>query len=321
MDLVRSLLLAGSQNAWLGRQAMRQPFVRRAVSRFMPGESMDDAIAAAATIGARGMGTILTHLGENIGDAAEVAAEVEHYRTLADRIRARGLDAEVSVKLTHLGLDFDPALVRGHAAKLAQHARHPGRWTWIDMESSAYTEETVRAYEAIRGSGAEVGVCLQAYLKRTPGDLERLLPLGPAIRVVKGAYREPAAIALQKRAEIDERFYELCVRLLADDARRAGAWLTVGTHDPVLLRRIEDYATRQRIDRQAFEFAMLYGIQTAEQERLTAAGWRVRVLISYGTQWFPWYMRRLAEKPSNMMLAMKNLMAQPRPRPTNGGGG
>jgi proline dehydrogenase len=314
MDLVRSLLLAGSQNAWLGRQAMRQPFVRRAVSRFMPGESMDDALAAATMIGTRRMGTILTHLGENIADRSEAAAEVEHYRELADRIRAQGLDGEVSVKLTHLGLDLDPQLARANAQTLALHARHPGRFTWIDMESSAYVDETVRTYEALRSGGADVGVCLQAYLKRTPQDLERLLPLAPAIRMVKGAYREPADIALQKRAEIDERFYELCVRLLADDARRAGAWLTVGTHDPALLRRIEAYATQKGVDRGAFEFAMLYGIQTAEQERLAQAGWRVRVLISYGTHWFPWYMRRLAEKPSNMVLAARNLLAQPRTR-------
>ena len=308
MGVMRSLLLAGSQNPWLARQATRQPFVRRAVSRFMPGESMDEALAAARGLEARRIGTILTHLGENVHDAAEVAAESDHYLRLLERIGKDDLDAEASVKLTQLGLDLDPEMAYRSLAHIAGYARRPGTTLWIDMEGSPYTEITVKTYERLHGDGLQAGLAIQAYLKRTLADVERLVPLAPWLRLVKGAYREPGTIALQRRHDIDERFFELAVRLLADDARAQGVRLTVATHDPVLIRRVERHVAERKIDRRAFEFAMLYGIQTEEQTRLANAGYRVRVLISYGSQWFPWYMRRLAEKPSNVLLVARNVL-------------
>jgi proline dehydrogenase len=306
MSVVRSLLLAGSQSDWLRRTATRRGFVRRAVTRFMPGESADDALRAAQELGGRGLGTILTHLGENLRDRSEAVAETEHYVDLARRIDAQRLDAEISIKLTQLGYDLDPELATAQALRVSAEAKTRGR-LWVDMESSAYTEQTIAMYEKLRRTGAEVGLALQAYLHRTPDDIERLMPLAPAIRLVKGAYREPASLALQGRDEIRERFFELSKRLI--DARELGAWFTAATHDTELIRRVESLATERKLTRGDFEFAMLYGIQTGEQERLARAGYRVRVLISYGAAWFPWYMRRLAEKPSNMLLVARSLVS------------
>ena len=303
---LRSLFLAASQNAWLNHQATRRPFVRRAVSRFMPGESANDALAAATTLAREGFGFIVTHLGENVASAAEVAEEVSHYRDVAARIGAAGLDAEISVKLTHLGLDLDPALARRGVGELACAARGCGMHLWIDMEGSAYVEPTLALYRELRPAHPNLGICVQAYLRRTAADVESLIALGGAVRLVKGAYQEPASIAFPGKHEVDESFFTLARRLLSPEARRAGAWLAAGTHDPKLLARIEAHARSEGVPADAFEFALLYGIRRDEQLRLRAAGWRTRVLISYGSSWFPWYMRRLAERPANVGFVLRN---------------
>jgi proline dehydrogenase len=307
MSLARSILLAGSQSPWLHRQALKRRFVRRAVSRFMPGETLDDAVNAAVALAGQRMSSILTHLGENISDRAEADAESQHYLQVLERIRAAGLNAEASIKLTQLGLDLDPELAFEHTRRLAERANAAGSRLWIDMEGSPYTQVTLDVYRRLREAGADVGVAIQAYLHRTRADIDALIPLGPAFRLVKGAYREPARLALQRKSEVDESFFALAERLMSDEARRAGAWVTVATHDPVLIRRIEALANARGLVQKDFEFAMLYGIQRAEQQRLARAGYRVRILISYGTHWFPWYMRRLAEKPANVMLVARSM--------------
>jgi proline dehydrogenase len=307
MSPVRGLLLAASSNRWLAEQATRRRFVRRAVSRFMPGERFDDALAAATALADQGIDTIVTQLGENITSPDEATAVVRHYEQVLDRLAASNLECEVSVKLTQLGLDLSRDLAVGHTRALAERAGALGRRLWIDMESSDYTDATLDVYRTLRGGGANVGVCLQAYLRRTKADLESLLPLAPAIRVVKGAYREPAAIAFASKAEVDASFFDLCRRLLEEPVRRTGAWLAAATHDVSLVRRIEDHAAAAGVPGDAWEYAMLYGIQRAEQARLAGQGRRVRVLISYGSHWFPWYMRRLAERPANVWFVVKNL--------------
>ncbi len=308
MNPMRGLLLASSQSAWLRRRATRSTFVRRAVSRFMPGETLDHALRAATALRAEGLSAILTHLGENVADRAEADAVACHYLEMLERLRTAGLDAEVSVKLTQLGLDLSPDVACGHAAALAARAAEQCSRFWIDMEGSAYTAVTLDIYRRLRAQHPNVGVCLQSYLRRTDADLETLIRLGAAIRVVRGAYREPTSVAYQSKREVDESFYRLCVRLLSPDARQAGAWLAVGTHDPRLIRRIEAHTAGAGGPRNSFEFAMLYGIGRIEQGRLARAGWRVRVLISYGTYWFPWYMRRLAERPANLLFALRNVV-------------
>lgn len=307
MPILRRILLAGSTSAWLRGRAMRTKFVRRAVSRFMPGEDIEDAIRAAAALAPRGITSILTKLGENLHLEAEFEEVTAHYLEVIERIAAAGLDAHVSVKPTQLGLDLDPALCERNLARLLDRARERGVFIWIDMESSAYVDRTLALFRAMRARTPHVGVALQAYLYRTPLDVEALLPLGAAIRIVKGAYLEPAEVAFPKKADVDAAFFQLCTRLLAPDARREGSLLHIATHDTALADRLASWIGEHGVPPEAYEFAMLYGIQTGQQERLAASGRRLRVLISYGEHWFPWYMRRLAERPANIWFVVRTL--------------
>jgi proline dehydrogenase len=307
MSLMRSMLLAGAQNAWLRRQAPRFWFVRRSVARFMPGETVDDALAAAARLRDQGIGTIFTYLGENVTDASEAAHVTDHYLMVLDRIRAANLTTEISVKLTHLGLDLGGELCYANVVKLIERAG-AASLVWIDMETSNYVEATLKIFRRARRSYPNVGVCLQAYLHRTREDLESLIPLGAAIRLVKGAYREPPEIALSLKKEIDENYFQLSRRLLSEEARRAGVRAAMGTHDPKLIRRIQEWAESNQLSRNsAVEFQMLYGIQRDLQLQLAREGWKSIVLIAYGDYWFPWFMRRLAERPANTLLVVRNL--------------
>jgi proline dehydrogenase len=308
MSLIRSLLLAGSENAWLREQATRSALVRRSVTRFMPGEHQDDALRAARELQAAGMPTILTHLGENVRDASEADAVTTLYIELLDRIRDASLDAWVSVKPTQLGLDLGLDLCRRHLVRLAAHAGNTGNQLWIDMESSRYVDRTVDLYRAVRGDYRHVGLALQAYLYRTPEILDSLIPMGPSIRVVKGAYREPPSVAFPDKTLVDEQFYQLCTRLVAPDAQASGAFLAMGTHDTELIARLQTHMAAQHVPRDRYEFEMLYGIRRDLQAQLARAGARVRVLISYGEYWFPWYMRRLAERPANLWFVAKNVL-------------
>jgi proline dehydrogenase len=305
---LRSLLLAGSQNEWLRRQSTKRASVRRAVSRFMPGETADDALRAAADLRGLGLGTILTELGENVTSASEADAEVARYLDLGARIRAAGLDAELSVKLTHLGLDHGVERTVANVERIAAGAEGCGRHLWIDMEGTAYTDRTIEVFRRVHAGHANVGLCLQSYLRRTPADLDALLPLAPAIRLVKGAYQEPPHLAFPKKSDVDESFFRLATRLLSADARRAGAWLVAGTHDRRLIARVEAHAASEGVPPNAYEFALLYGIARDEQLRLARGGSRTRVLISFGSHWFPWYMRRLAERPANLLFVARSAL-------------
>jgi proline dehydrogenase len=305
MGLMRAALLAGSESAWLRETAARRPAVRRAVARFMPGERVEDALAAAASLRGLGIGALLTRLGENVKDAAEAAEVTRHYLDVLDRVR--GLGTEISVKPTQLGLDLEPAVCAANLRSLVERAKANGNFVWIDMEQSRYTDATLQLCLAMRALGPHVGVCVQAYLRRTPRDVESLIAGGAGIRLVKGAYREPPGVAFPAKRDVDARFLDLARRLLSDDARRAGVRPVFGTHDPRLLAAIRDHAAGQGLEAKACEFHLLYGIQRAEQERLARAGHRVSVLISYGPHWFPWYMRRLAERPANVLFVVKSL--------------
>ncbi len=308
MGVMRTALLAGSESVWLRERAMRWGFVRRATRRFMPGETLEEALAAAAALQRDGIGTILTHLGENIADEREARAVVDHYLQAQQAVHDRGVDAVMSVKLTQLGLDLGADTAYHHLKTIADQAATMNRVVWMDMEGSAYTDVTLELYRRIRREQPNVGVCVQAYLRRTAHDLDTLVPLGSSIRLVKGAYREPASIAFQSRREVDENYYRLGVRLLADEARRAGTFVGFGTHDARLIARLQQHAAARGLPRDAFEFELLYGIRRDVQARLAADGYRLRVLISYGAFWFPWYMRRLAERPANVLFALKHLL-------------
>jgi proline dehydrogenase len=308
MSLARKALLAMSTNAWLRERATRTAFVRRSVSAFMPGERLEDAITAAAAQQRQGIRTIFTRLGENLTRAEDAEAVTQHYLEVLDQVQAAGLAAQISVKPTQLGLDLDKELCFRNLQRLVDRADQRDNFVWIDMESSPYVDPTLDVFRRARARSARVGVALQAYLYRTAQDIEALVPLGAAIRMVKGAYLEPADVAYPKKADVDENFYKLSCRLLAEDARGAGGLLHMATHDAVLVDRLLAFIDQQQIPVSAYEFAMLYGIQRPLQQRLVAARRPVRVLIAYGEYWFAWYMRRLAERPANVWFVVKNLL-------------
>lgn len=307
MGVMRSVLLAGSESVWLRERAVRWSFVRRATRRFLPGERLEDALGAARELAPQGVAAILTNLGENVADETEARAVADHYIQAQERVKTAGVDAEMSVKLTQLGLDLGVEACVANLKRIAEHAASMGRTVWIDMEGSAYTDVTLDIHRRLKREGHAVGVAVQSYLHRTNRDLDELIELGAAIRLVKGAYKEPANLAMQSKAEVDENYFRLGTRLLSSDARRAGVFLGLGTHDPVLIRRFEAHVAANDIPKDSFEFEMLYGIRREEQFRLASSGYRIRVLISYGDFWFPWYMRRLAERPANVWFVVKNV--------------
>ena len=306
MSVIRKALLGLSTNAWVRDRATRYGFVKRSVRRFMPGETVEEAIAAARELQPQGITTILTKLGENLTAVEEAEDVTRHYLDVLDMVAASGLDAQVSIKPTQLGLDFDRGLCERNLDRLIARAEARDNIIWIDMESSPYVDRTLDLFRRARSRTSRVGVALQAYLNRTADDLDSLLPLGCAIRIVKGAYLEPPNVAYPNKADVDENFYRLCLKLLAADAP-AGTLVHIATHDVALIDRIMVQIEQRKVPDSRYEFAMLYGIQRAQQLRLAKLGKRVRVLISYGEQWFPWYMRRLAERPANIWFVIKNI--------------
>ena len=304
---MRRVFLWAARNGWLKAHLPGLWFMQRAVRRFMPGETMDDALKAAAPLQAAGIGTMYTRLGENLESLAEADEVVAHYLELTDRIVAAGIRGEISVKPTQLGLDLDPAACLANVVRIAEHAAAAGSYLWIDMEGSAYTEATIDLYEKVRATQPKTGICLQAYLKRTAADIERLLPLDPAIRLVKGAYDEPAAIAYRDRRGVDASYLGLAVRFLLD-GRGKPIRLGLGTHDVALIEQIASQVAAAGVPKDAFEIEMLYGIRTGEQLRLAKAGYLVQTLIAYGEHWYPWYMRRLAERPANVTFAIRSML-------------
>ena len=307
MSVARTVLLKISDNQWLRANGTRLPFVRRAVSRFMPGESFDDMLGAAKATAAGGIRAVFTRLGENVNDLAEADAVARHYLEVIDRIRAINLACEPSIKLTQLGLDIDRDFAYGHLRDLAARTQAAGSYLWIDMEQSPYVDVTLELTRRLRQEFPAIGVCLQAYLFRTREDLEDITSRGIGVRLVKGAYNEPATVAFPKKSDVDANYLALAQLLLAPAARAAGARAVFGTHDLQLVETIRQHAQSIGLKPAEYEFHMLYGIQKPAQLRLAQDGALVRVLIAYGEYWFPWYMRRLAERPANVWFVAKSL--------------
>lgn len=308
MQVLRSALLWASRNRWMERAVRSSRLARPLVSRFMPGETMEDAVRAAEALRAEGKGTpaIVTYLGENVATDEAADLTISEYERLLGAVRGLGDDVHVSIKLTQIGWDVDRTRALERVRALARATAAQGTVLAIDMEGSPYVESTVEAYERLAGEFRNVALCLQAYLHRTPQDVERLLSVRPYIRLVKGAYREPDGVALQDRAEIDARYRALARRLM-EAVKADGARLAIGTHDVPLVQRIREDARQIGVPESGFEVQMLYGIQDEARRRLAEGGVRTRVLISYGKAWYPWFMRRLAEKPANLLLVGRNM--------------
>ncbi len=306
MSIGRTVLLAMAKSDRLNRIATRSRVVRRATKAFMPGERPEDALDAGVAIARSGRHLIYTRLGEALTALADADAVRDHYLWFFDAIKARGLPAQVSVKPTQLGLDqSEPACV-AHCVALAAKAEATGSALWLDMEDSSYVDRTLALYEAVKAQHSRTGLALQAYLFRTPKDLERLRPLKPAIRLVKGAYAEPATVAFPKKADTDAAYEQLAGTMLAW-AKSGECRAVLGTHDMPLISRLVARAEALGLTKAQYEVHMLYGIREREQQRLRAAGHEVTTLISYGEAWYRWYMRRLAERPANVGFVIRSM--------------
>jgi proline dehydrogenase len=307
MAVGRSILLAASRSKTLNDFALHSRFVKRATRRFMPGEHAEDALDAAAQVAATGRGIIFTQLGEAI-TRAEAAEKVrDHYLWLFDRIAELRLPAHVSVKPTQLGLDLSIVQCERQLLELAARAEQTGSTLWLDMEDSAYVDRTLDLYRAIHDKHPATGVAMQAYLRRTHGDLSKLMPSRPMVRLVKGAYDESARVAFEKKSDTDRAYYDLASGML--EAARTGACTPIfGTHDSALVSRIAERAKTLGVGKNTYEIHMLYGIRDAAQRALAGEGHTVKTLISYGSAWYRWYMRRLAERPANVLFVVRSLI-------------
>jgi len=306
MSMMRKTLLWASTNAWLRDRAMRTRFVRLSVRKFMPGEQVEDAVAAAVQLKPSGVNAIFTKLGENISQLAEAEEVYAHYMKVLDLIKRAGISGEISIKPTQLGYDQDQDACFDYCMKILKACEAQGTIFWIDMEGSAYTQGTITLFKRLRAHSTMVGIAIQAYLISTDRDLEGLAALGATIRMVKGAYLEPASVAFTEKSKVNEQYYKNCVRLLQADADKPGALLHIATHDTGIQDQILAYVAQHGIEKRRYEFAMLYGINTARQLSLAQRGERVRCLVAYGEYWFPWYMRRLAERPANIGFVLRN---------------
>ncbi len=302
--MLREALLWSSENRFLAERLPRLDFVQRAVRRFMPGETPEDAMRAGAHLGKLGIASVLTLLGES---ATEPAAEVvEHYRRVLEEIHRQSLNMEISVKLTQLGVDAGEEVAASNLESIVSKAEELGLFVWIDIESSGYVDVTLDLYRHVRARYRKTGLCLQSYLYRTKEDLNSLLPLDPAIRLVKGAYAEGPDVAFPDKRDVDRNYFELAEKLLDGVPQVRAAF---ATHDARIIRRIKRAARARGLAKSDVEFQMLYGIEASNQKRLAREGYRVEVLISYGSAWFPWYMRRLAERPANLWFVLRKMVS------------
>jgi len=304
---MRSLLLWCAQNRWLATHVPRWGFARRAVKRFLPGEQFDDALKAALAFKHQRIGALFTRLGENVTDLSEARATVEHYESVLASASAAGIDFEISVKPTQVGLDIDADAAYANLDRLAHAAAKAKSFLWLDMEGSTYTQVTLDLYRRLRAENPRTGVCLQAYLYRTVEDALGLMPLKPAIRLVKGAYAEPPDRAFTAKKDVDASYLALCALLLAE-VKHGQLRLVLGSHDVELIARVTRFAHALGLENAKVEVNMLYGIRTDQQVRLAAEGYVVKDLISYGDAWYQWYLRRLAERPANVAFVARQLV-------------
>ena len=302
-SLPRTAILRSADSERLQRLAQRHG-MRLGAGRFVAGESLEECVAVLRKLNDAGLHANTTLLGEAIPDWSGARAVADEYERIIDRLVDDGLRANVALKLTHLGLSFDEETAYGNVERLVARAGALGTFVRIDMEQSELVEATLRIFERLRTVGHEnVGTVLQSYLYRTPADLERLLPLQPNLRIVKGAYLEPPEIAYPDKRDVDAAYAALVERGL-----RAGAYIAVATHDETIVRGVQDFAEREGIGRDRFEFQMLFGVRPQLQRSVAEQGYKVLVATPFGPDWYPYLTRRLAERPANLGFFLKNLV-------------
>jgi len=302
--LLRSLFIGLSRNKAVRHWAEQSRIGRRLASRFVAGLTVEDAVAACRRVNAEGIAVSLDSLGESVADEGEAHAAAEVYHRVLDAIAADGLNANVSLKLTQMGMDVRPELAEEIVAGIVEHAASASSFVRIDMESSAYTEATIALAERLHARfPGTVGTVLQAYLYRTESDAERLLEQGIRIRLCKGAYKEPAEVAFPRKADVDANYVKLMKRMAT-----SGVFCGIATHDEAIVGEMLRFVQENHVSRAAFEFQMLYGVRRDLQRRLARDGFGVRVYVPFGTAWYPYFMRRLAERPANVVFLAKNML-------------
>jgi len=302
---LRSILLTLSRQRWLGRAATGVPITRPMVARFVAGQTLDEALDAIASVRDQGMRTTVDVLGESVSSPDDARAAADRYLQTLDALAARDLERNVSLKLTQMGLDVDRELCRTNVGRIFDRAEEIGAFVRIDMEDHSKVDATLDLWRELRPVHAATGVVIQAALRRSAGDVDRLIAERAPIRLCKGAYKEPAAVAFVEKVEVDRSYAELMERLL-----RGGTHVALATHDERLIKRAVEVVGEGGIARDRFEFQMLYGIRRDLQERLAGAGFTVRVYVPYGSQWYPYFMRRLAERPANVAFILRSLVRE-----------
>jgi proline dehydrogenase len=306
--VLRALFISLSESRFLRGVAERSAVGRRLSSRFVAGTGVEDVLRAVQSVNQSGLSASVDNLGENVTNAEEARASARLYHQLLDEIATRQLNANVSLKLTHMGLDVDAALARDLVSGLVAQAAalHPRNFVRVDMEGSPYTQRTLDfVHELHRKPGHQgaVGAVIQSYMRRAEDDIAKLLAERIRIRLCKGAYKEPEEIAFQKKSEVDANYVKLMKTLM-----KSGVYHGLATHDEKIINQAKIFAAHENISRDAFEFQMLYGIRRDLQRRLVREGWGMRVYIPFGTEWYPYFMRRLAERPANALFIAKNLL-------------
>jgi proline dehydrogenase len=301
--LFRKSLLAVTERSGVRAAFTRFPVGRAVARRFVAGETLADAVAVARRLNERGFMVSLDHLGENVNDAESAKSAKEDYLEILERISAEGLAANISIKLTQLGMALDAEQTRAALHELAAKATEVGTTVTVDMEESEWTGTTIDLYESVQRVHGNLGIAVQAYLHRTEGDLQRLTPLGGHIRLCKGAYAEPQEIAFQSKGEVDGSFERLLEMLMAAERTRPA----IATHDERLIERTYELAASRR---EPFEFQMLYGIREKLQQEIVVRGYPLRIYLPYGSHWYPYLTRRLAERPANLLFFARALVGR-----------
>jgi proline dehydrogenase len=306
--MLRAFFVHLSENRLLRNFAERSAIGHRVSGRFVAGTEIADAVRVTQAVNRSGMSVSIDNLGENVTNPEEARHSAQLYQQILDAIAASHLNANISLKLTHMGLDVDEQLARSLVAGLVTKAAsmQPPGFVRVDMEGSPYTQRTldfVHELHRVPGNQNSVGTVIQSYLKRSENDVERLLSEGIRIRLCKGAYKEPASIAFENKVDVDANYVKLTKILL-----KSGIYHGLATHDEKMIREAQAFATRERIPRDSFEFQMLYGIRRDLQQSLVREGWRMRVYVPFGTEWYPYFMRRLGERPANVFFIARNLL-------------
>ncbi len=300
--MLRSFFISLSRNKGFRQFSERSSAGKKLSSRFVAGMTVEEALQAANRVNDEGIAVSLDSLGESVSSEAQAQASADIYHQVIEEIKHRGLNANVSVKLSQMGMEFDPKLAEAIVAGMVAHAEDANTFVRIDMEGSEYTEATIAMTDRLHARWpGRVGTVLQAYLYRTPDDAKRLVEQGIRIRLCKGAYKEPATIAFSRKADVDQNYCDLMVYLATSDV-----FCGLATHDETIITLMCQIAEAKNIDKQRFEFQMLYGVRRDLQRKLAAEGYGVRVYIPFGPEWYPYFMRRLAERPANVLFLAKN---------------